>query len=88
MKVTLEKLGLLIRNFLLRDERFGLDDHPKSIALAMGESDKDRGPVDPCPDERVVQGRITQDDPAWQESRAQMGGGSSNVDVQNQPKTG
>jgi len=49
------------------------------IAVAMGESDKGKDPVDLYLDERVAHGRATLDQPAWQESQVQLKGGSIKI---------
>ena len=54
----------------------------KFIAVAMGESDKGKDPVDLYPDERVAHGWATLDQPAWQESQAQVKGESINIGSQ------
>ena len=48
----------------------------------MGEPDKGKDPVDLFPGERVAQGGATQDQPARQESLAQLKGGSFEIGSQ------
>ena len=87
MQFLVNRLERLIRIFR---EGFGFEDAAGKARLAiarrgivgtMGESVEDKGPVDPRPDKRVVSRWTTLDLLAWQDSQAQMGGGSSNLDV-------